>query len=227
MRILSTDRRSNHGAQQINRDAHHYSGSDVSQQAPSIEQKIEAVIFASEEAVSPQSIRQVLDEKLSAADIDACIDRLNETYASTGRCFRIAGIAGGFRFLTLSSLEPTLKKMLAPKIQRKLSQSALEVLAVIAYQQPVTRGEIQQIRGVSPDYAVNKLLERGLIDVRGRADTPGKPLLYGTTKEFLDFFNLQSLKDLPRLREIRELVQDEEIRDYLASSESNEGYEKQ
>ena len=227
MRISSTDQRSNHGAQQINRGAHHYSGSDVSEKEPTIEQKIEAVIFASEEAVSPHSIRHVLDEELSTADIGACIDRLNETYVSTGRCFRIAGVGGGFRFLTLSSLEPTMKKMLAPKIQRKLSQSALEVLAVIAYQQPVTRGEIQQIRGVSPDYAVNKLLERGLIDVRGRADTPGKPLLYGTTKEFLDFFNLQSLKDLPRLREIKELVQDEEIRDYLASSEGAPGHEEQ
>ncbi|PWW82237.1 MULTISPECIES: SMC-Scp complex subunit ScpB [Prosthecochloris] len=189
------------------------------QKDPSTEQKIEAVIFASEESVSSQEIMQVLDEKLSAPEIEACVERLNESYASTGRCFRIAGVGGGFRFLTLSSLEPTLKKMLAPKIQRKLSQSALEVLAVIAYQQPVTRGEIQQVRGVSPDYFVNKLLERGLIDVRGRADTPGKPLLYGTTKEFLDFFNLQSLKDLPKLREIKELVQDKEIQDYLSSSE--------
>ena len=219
MRISSTDQRSNHDAQQINRGAHHYSGSDVPEKEPTIEQKIEAVIFASEEAVSRQHIREVLGEELSTADIGACVERLNDTYASTGRCFRIAGIGGGFRFLTIPSLEPTLKKMLAPKIQRKLSQSALEVLAVIAYQQPVTRGEIHQVRGVSPDYAVNKLLERGLIDVRGRADTPGKPLLYGTTKEFLDFFNLQSIKDLPKLREIRELVRDKEIQDYLASSE--------
>ena len=196
------------------------------QKDPTTVQKIEAVIFASEEAVSSEYIRQVLDEELSAADIDACIDRLNGSYMSTGRSFRIVRVAGGFRFLTLDSLEPTLKKMLAPKIQRKLSQSALEVLAVIAYQQPVTRGEIQQVRGVSPDYAVNKLLERGLIDVRGRADTPGKPLLYGTTKEFLDFFNLHSLKDLPKLREIRELVQDKEIQDYLAASEGVEDYEK-
>ena len=189
------------------------------QKDPSTEQKIEAVIFASEESISPQDIRQVLEEKLSAAEIEACVERLNESYASAGRCFRIAGIGGGFRFLTLPELEPTLKKMLAPKIQRKLSQSALEVLAVIAYRQPVTRGEIQQVRGVSPDYAVNKLLERGFIDVRGRADTPGKPLLYGTTKEFLDFFSLHSLEDLPKLREIKELVQDKEIQDYLASSE--------
>lgn len=197
------------------------------QQGPSTEQKIEAVIFASEESVSPKQIRQVLGEELSTEDIDACVERLNDSYASTGRCFRIAGIGGGFRFLTTPSLEPTLKKMLAPKIQKKLSQSTLEVLAVIAYQQPVTRGEIQQVRGVSPDYAVNKLLERGLIDVRGRADTPGRPLLYGTTKEFLDFFNLPSIRDMPELREIRELFQDEEIREYLASSEGTPGHEGQ
>ncbi len=192
----------------------------MSEKEPTIEQKIEAIIFASEEAVSSQHIVQILDEEISAADIGACVVSLNESYASTARCFRIAEIGEGFRFLTIPLLEQTLKKMLAPKIQRKLSQSALEVLAVIAYQQPVTRGEIHQLRGVSPDYAVNKLLERGLIDVRGRADTPGKPLLYGTTKEFLDFFNLQSIKDLPKLREIRELVQDKEIQDYLASSEA-------
>lgn len=198
----------------------------MSHKEPSTEQKIEAVIFASDEAVAPQYIGQVLGEDLSVADIGSYIDELNETYASTGRCFRIANIAGGYRFLTVPSLEPTLKKMLAPKIQRKLSQSALEVLAVIAYQQPVTRGEIQQVRGVSPDYAVNKLLERGLIDVQGRADTPGKPLLYVTTKEFLDFFSLQSLKDLPKLREIRELVQEKEIQDYLTSSERIEDHEK-
>ena len=198
----------------------------MSHKQPSTEQKIEAVIFASDEAVAPQYIGQVLGEDLSVADISSYIDELNETYASTGRCFRIANIAGGYRFLTVPSLEPILRKMLAPKIQRKLSQSALEVLAVIAYQQPVTRGEIQQVRGVSPDYAVNKLLERGLIDVQGRADTPGKPLLYVTTKEFLDFFSLRSLKDLPKLREIRELVQEKEIQDYLTSSERIEDHEK-
>jgi len=198
----------------------------VSQKDPSTLQKIEAVIFASDEAVSAQIILQVLAEELSAEDIDAGVESLNASYASTGRSFRIARIAGGFRFLTLGMLEPTLKKMLAPKIQRKLSQSVLEVLAVIAYQQPATRGEIQQVRGVSPDYAINKLLERGLIDVRGRAEKPGKPLIYGTTKEFLDFFNITSLKDLPKLREIRELVQDKEIQEYLASSERTEEYEK-
>ncbi len=194
------------------------------------ERKVEAIIFASGEAVSPALIRQILEEELSVQDIEAAVERLNETYEVSGRAFRIVSIAGGYRFLTDPSLEPVLRKMLAPKIQRRLSQSALEVLAVIAYQQPVTRSEIQQVRGVSPDYAVNKLLERGLIDVRGRADSPGKPLLYGTTREFLDFFNLHSLKDLPKLREIRELVRDEEVQQYLASSgegESSNESEKQ
>ncbi len=198
----------------------------MSKQDPSIEQKIEAIIFASEEAVSPQFIGRVLDEELSVTAIEACIERLNESYSATGRSFRIAALAGGYRFLTLPQLEPTLKKMLSPKIQRKLSQSVLEVLAVIAYQQPVTRADIQQVRGVSPDYAVNKLLERGFIDVRGRADRPGKPLFYGTTREFLDFFNLHSLQDLPKLREIRELVEDKEIQEYLASSEEMDGSAK-
>ena len=194
----------------------------MSEQEPDRDQKVEAIVFSSEESVTPRQILQILEEELSLADIEACIDRLNASYETGGRSFRIVRIAGGFRFLTIPSLEPVVRKMLAPKIQRRLSQSALEVLAVIAYQQPVTRGEIQRVRGVSPDYAVNKLLERGLIDVRGRADTPGKPLLYGTTKEFLDFFNLHSLKELPRLREIKELVRDEEVREYLASSEANE-----
>ncbi len=193
----------------------------MSEQEQERDQKVEVIVFSSDESITPRQIRQILEEEPSLADIEACIDRLNASYEAGGRSFRIVRVAGGFRFLTIPSLEPVVRKMLAPKIQRRLSQSALEVLAVIAYQQPVTRGEIQRVRGVSPDYAVNKLLERGLIDVRGRADTPGKPLLYGTTKEFLDFFNLNSLKELPRLREIKELVRDEEVREYLASSEAS------
>jgi len=119
--------------------------------------------------------------------------------------------------MTEPSFAPLLSKMVAPRVRRTLSQSVLEVLAVIAYRQPVSRSEILRIRGVSPDYAISRLLERGLIDVRGRARTVGKPLLYGTTVEFLDLFGLQSLQDLPKLREIKELVEDEEVREYLTS----------
>ncbi|WP_347877233.1 MULTISPECIES: SMC-Scp complex subunit ScpB [unclassified Prosthecochloris] len=184
-------------------------------------QKIEAVIFASEEAVPASFICQVLESGVSAAEVDDAVNALNAFYTQSGRAFRIEFIAEGYRFMTIPALAPLLRKMLAPKIRRKLSQSVLEVLAVIAYQQPVSRSDIQHIRGVSPDYAVNKLLERGLIDVRGRAASVGKPLLYGTTKEFLDFFHLSSLKDLPKLREIRELARDKDIENFLMSSGDN------
>jgi len=193
----------------------------VTEQEHIVRQKIEAVIFASEEAVPASFICQVLESGVSAAEVDDAVNALNAFYTQSGRAFRIESIAEGYRFMTIPALAPLLRKMLAPKIRRKLSQSVLEVLAVIAYQQPVSRSDIQHIRGVSPDYAVNKLLERGLIDVRGRAASVGKPLLYGTTKEFLDFFHLSSLKDLPKLREIRELARDKDIENFLMSSGDN------
>ncbi len=188
-----------------------------------LQQKIEAVIFASEDAVPSSFICQILDEGVSSADVDEGVKALNASYSASGRAFRIESIAEGYRFMTLPALAPILRKMLAPRIRRKLSQSVLEVLAVIAYQQPVSRSEIQHIRGVSPDYAISKLLERELIDVRGRAATAGKPLLYGTTKEFLDFFHLASLKDLPKLREIRDLSMDNDVHElFMSSGENNE-----
>ncbi|ANT64256.1 SMC-Scp complex subunit ScpB [Prosthecochloris sp. CIB 2401] len=184
---------------------------------PTIEQKVEAVIFASEEAVTARLLLQVLDGGFDAGQLDAIVDKLNAGYEASGRSFRIVRIAEGYRFMTEPSFAPLLSKMVAPRVRRKLSQSVLEVLAVIAYRQPVSRSELLRIRGVSPDYAISRLLERGLIDVRGRARTVGKPLLYGTTVEFLDLFGLHSLQDLPKLREIKELVEDEEVREYLTS----------
>jgi segregation and condensation protein B len=186
-------------------------------QEPSLIQNIEALIFASEEAVSAAALRQVLDNAVSVQDIEQAVEELNALYDASERTFRIVEVAGGYRFLSRPFVAPLLKKLQTPRLRRKLSQSVLEVLAVIAYRQPVSRSDIQHVRGVSPDYAINKLLERGLVDVRGRARTVGKPLLYGTTKEFLDLFQLSSLADLPKLREIKELVQDKEIQDYLAS----------
>ncbi|WP_064504694.1 SMC-Scp complex subunit ScpB, partial [Chlorobium limicola] len=102
------------------------------------------------------------------------------------------------------------------------SNSILEVLSVIAYKQPVTKGEIQQLRGTAPDYAVDRLLERGFITVYGRADSPGRPLQYGTTDDFLDLFGLHSLRDLPKVREIREILQEHEEQEYLAGRADND-----
>lgn len=183
-----------------------------------LQQQVEAVIFASEDAVTLSTIRQVTGEDLTGGQLDAIVTGLNDRYASSGLSFRIHRIAGGYRFLTEPQFAGLLKRLLTPKIRRKLSQSVLEVLSVIAYRQPVTKGEIQQLRGTSPDYAVDRLLERGFITVSGRADSPGRPLQYGTTREFLDLFGLHSLRDLPRLREIREILQEKEAQEYLAGS---------
>ncbi|NTV99567.1 MAG: SMC-Scp complex subunit ScpB [Chlorobiaceae bacterium] len=173
-------------------------------------QQIEAMVFASEEAVTLQTVRLVTGAELDSGRLHEIVEQLNLDYDRTGRSFRIHRIAGGYRFLTTPEHEELMKKLLAPKIRRRLSRSVLEVLSVVAYNQPVTRGEIQQIRGSSPDYALDRLLERGFIEVSGRADSPGKPLQYVTTKDFLDLFHLPSLKDLPKLREIKEIMQEQE-----------------
>ena len=180
-----------------------------------MQQQIEAVIFASEEAVTLHTIRNITGKNLDSGEFHSIVERLNAEYAETGRTFQIHRIAGGYRFLTRPEFSELLKQLLAPRVRRRLSRSIIEVLAVIAYNQPVTRGEIQQIRGVSPDYAIDRLLLRGFIEVRGRADSPGKPLQYGTTTDFLDLFHLSSLKDLPKLREIKEILQEQEEQDYL------------
>jgi segregation and condensation protein B len=182
----------------------------VQKQDLQIQQHIEALIFASEEALALPAIRAVIGRDINAGELNAIVERLNQEYDESGRSFQIYRIAGGYRFLARPEFGDMLKKFLAPKIRRKLSHSLLEVLAVIAYNQPVTRGEIQQIRGASPDYALDRLLLRGFIEVRGRADSPGKPLQYGTTTEFLDMFNLSTVKELPELREIKEILQEHE-----------------
>ncbi|NQU46096.1 MAG: SMC-Scp complex subunit ScpB [Chlorobium sp.] len=187
-----------------------------------LQQQIEAVIFASEEAVTLQVIRQVTGEEMDSAALQKVVEGINSEYLESGRPFSIHRIAGGYRMLSREEFAPLLRKLQAPKIRRRLSRSILEALSVIAYHQPVTRGEIQQIRGVSPDYAVDRLMERGFIEVRSRADTPGKPLQYGTTKEFLDLFHLSSLKDLPKLREIKEILREHEEQEYLSQSGGEE-----
>ena len=187
-----------------------------------LQQQIEALIFASEEAITFQSVRQVIGIDLNANELHAIVERLNREYEESGRSFHIHRIASGYRFLTRPEFGDILKKFLAPKIRKRLSNSLLEVLAVIAYNQPVTRGEIQQIRGASPDYALDRLLLRGYIEVRGRADSPGKPLQYGTTPEFLDLFNLSTVKELPELREIKEFLQEHEEQQSLNRLTGNE-----
>lgn len=179
-------------------------------------QQIEALIFASDEALSVKTIRQALgQDQLTDLDIEQMIDELNQEYEQTGRTFRIRHIAQGYRFLTEKQFHSVIQKLMQPKMQRRLSQAALETLAIIAYRQPISKAEIEAIRGTNADYVIRQLMERNLIEVCGRGEGVGKPLLYGTTKEFLDYFNLGSLSDLPKPREIEELMREADAQAFV------------
>lgn len=177
---------------------------------------IEALIFGSDEPLSLKEIVDILKMsedpqyrvRVNEDDVLSMIRELNKEYVETERAFRIIQIAGGFQFATLPDYSVWLGLMTKEKSKRKLSQSALETLAVIAYKQPVTKPEIEAIRGVNVDYMINALLERDLITIVGRAATPGRPLLYGTTKTFLKHFGINDLIDLPKPREIEEILSD-------------------
>ena len=180
---------------------------------------IEALLFATDE---PLSVKQVVDifgildegeqpSPITADEVLAAIEQLNLEYERTGRTVRIVKVAGGYQFATKPEFARWLGKMLREKSKRKLSLSALETLAVIAYKQPVTKPEIETIRGVNADYVLHTLLERSLVAIVGRAATPGRPLLYGTTKDFLKHFGVNDLSELPKPREIDELMAEAEF----------------
>lgn len=137
-----------------------------------------------------------------AAAIDAAVASLNEAYAATGRVFRIESVSGGYRVMTRPELAPVLASFHRAAPAHRLSRAAVETLAIIAYRQPMTRAQLEAIRGVSCGEVLRSLMERRLITIKGRAEELGRPILYGTTKEFLDAFGLASLKDLPTPAEV-------------------------
>ena len=184
----------------------------------STKQIIEALLFATDEPLTfkqMMDIFEILEEgerpaKIDQATIGRYIDELNKEYEDGQRAFRIVKVAGGYQFATQPQFARWLGKMVQEKSRRKLSVSALESLAVIAYKQPVTKPELEAIRGVNADYVLHTLLERNLITIVGRTATPGRPLLYGTTREFLKHFGINDLSELPKPREIDELMAEAE-----------------
>ena len=144
---------------------------------------------------------------LDAKAIRAIVDALNEDYSNSMRSFLIIEIAGGFQFATRKEYGLYVGRLAKDKSRRRLSQAALETLAIVAYRQPISKPDIEAIRGVNCDEVLSSLMERSLITITGRADTVGRPLLYGTTDDFLRYFGLVSLKDLPRPREIDEMME--------------------
>lgn len=178
---------------------------------------IEALIFASDEPISETEIIRAIkgidgeDIEITASDINSVVEELNNNYDKNGNPFQIKKIANGFLFATTEVNAKYLGFLSSEKSKRRLSQAALETLAIIAYKQPLTKPELEQIRGVNSDYILNTLLEKNLITITGRAETIGRPLLYGTTTEFLKYFGLYNLSDLPKPREIEEIMKDEDF----------------
>lgn len=166
---------------------------------------VEALILASPEPVSVKKLCEIL-EGVTPARIREGIDDLNNIYLGCGNSFRIREVAGGYQMHILPDFEQPIKKMLAKERAIRLSRAALETLAIIAYKQPVTKVEIEHIRGVSTDGVIHNLLERNLIAISGRAESAGRPLLYKTSHEFLKFFGLNRISDLPRMEEIEEMI---------------------
>ncbi len=166
---------------------------------------IEAVLFAGEAPIFVSKIQEILGD-VKPQEISKLIESLNEQYRSTGRSFEIRQIAGGYQMFTLPEFSTYVEKLNQAKQKSRLSQRALETMAIIAYKQPITKHEIEEIRGVNVDGVVKTLLSRNLITISGRAKAPGGPFLYTTTRKFLDYFGLNALNDLPKLKEIDELV---------------------
>lgn len=166
---------------------------------------IEALLFAGSEPVRPGEVREILSSAAPLADgeIRAIIDQLREEYRASGRSFTIAEIAGGYRLQTLPEYGAWISKLRATPSRRKLSAPAIETLAIAAYRQPITKAEIEAIRGVNIDGVIENLMDRDLIEPKGRKQAVGKPHLYGTTKKFLEHFGLRSIKDLPEIEELR------------------------
>lgn len=135
--------------------------------------------------------------------VEQLVAALNADYEQTGRAFRIERIAGGLRVLTLPAFAPTLARFHKDRQQTRLSKAAIETLAIIAYRQPITRAELESIRGVSCGEVLKSLIDRHLVGIRGRAEELGRPLLYGTTRQFLDHFGLSSTADLPSPEELK------------------------
>ena len=180
-----------------------------------IQGKIEGILFAMGESVAIKEIAAALGEDLD--EIKDIIDNMKTEYASKGRGIQIVTLEGNAQLRTKDEYYDDLIKIASAPKKNILSDSVLETLSIIAYKQPVTRMDVEKIRGVNSDFGINKLLEYGLIKELGRLDAPGKPLLFGTSEQFLRAFNVDSIEDLPQ-------ISIDMMEDFRAQAESELGY---
>ena len=165
---------------------------------------IEAVLFVADRPLSAGQLAILIE--MDSDDIELLIHELQKEYDDTKRSFQIMEIANGFQICTRSEYALWIKKFYTTEISSRLSMSALEALAIIAYKQPVTRAGVEEVRGVISDSVIRTLLERNLINITGRKDAPGRPLIYGTTSDFLIHFGLKDLNELPSIDEIEKML---------------------
>ncbi len=171
---------------------------------------VEALIFASERPLTQiemtEALGQALDSAIESARIATCLDAIREKYDTDYFPFGLREIGGGYQFLTKMAFHKTVLQLNGEKHIKKLSSAAMETLSIIAYKQPITKSEIEYIRGVSADYSIQKLLEKELIVISGRnEEMVGKPLIYNTSKSFMDYLGINSPSQLPQLKDITDM----------------------
>ncbi len=190
---------------------------------------IEALIFASEKPLTTLEIVELannalgfMDDKISLDQVEAALEGITEKYSADFYPFEVKQSGGGWQFLTRPAFHKTVAQLNGEKFLKRLSAASLETLAIVAYKQPVTKGEIESIRGVSSDYAVQKLLEKELIIITGRNEkAAGQPLLYSTSKNFMDYFGINSADELPKIKEVlaEQMVEPTIMKDVVAENE--------
>ncbi len=195
---------------------------------------IEVLIFASDKPLTALEILELinnafgfLEDRVSIEQIDAALEGIKEKYSSEFYPFEVKESGGGFQFLTKHSYHKTVVQLNGDKFLKKLSTAAMETLAIIAYKQPITKGEVELIRGVNSDYSIQKLLEKELILISGRNEAlPGHPLIYNTTKNFMDYFGINTPNDLPKIREVLadQIIQPSLMSEMDFKSDTGENY---
>jgi segregation and condensation protein B len=171
---------------------------------------IEALLFSSDKPLTIEQARKVLDN-LDASEVRKILEELKAEYEQSQRGIRITEVAGGFQMITAQTYSPFLKKFFKERHVERLSKPALETLAIIAYKQPVTKLEIESFRNVNVDGVINSLLDKNLVRIAGRKKAPGRPYVFGTTRQFLEYFGLKTLDELPKMEEFSNLAAKNEI----------------
>ncbi|MCC8423396.1 SMC-Scp complex subunit ScpB [Mucilaginibacter sp. UR6-11] len=167
---------------------------------------IEALVFASEQSIRIEEILYCLqaafERDFTLDEVTACLANISTKYSAEHFAIELVNINNGYQFLTKKAYHPVISLLQLQRSKKKLSQAALETLAIIAYKQPVTKTEVEQIRGVNCDYSIQKLLEKELIAINGKSDALGKPILYGTSVLFMDYFGINNIEELPHIKEL-------------------------